>query len=221
MARTSNKPAPDGYVRAWKLMQADEWAKLPEEGTLVGRDFPHNSRFDHTIYGVIIGFFTRQIANRTSGSGTHWPWTYDFSKPDLRVMRAHFDNGPLVRIELFVPVDQAMIHLHFPWNNVMMSYHRSIMDETDENEPALRAWHDELVANGVGPQPDTFGYPYPEPYQSRLEAGWERIFDFDMSTTDPRDLSVSFERLDMANVVSVQEFAEWGPGWNGAGNSLS
>jgi len=204
MARVSRRSVSEGYVRVWKLMHADAWEKLQSQPVHIGYDLEN---LVGTIYGAIYGFLIRQVSIRAGGDGKHIPWSYDLGKPDMREMRSHYGYGPMVRLELFVPVEQVMLHLHFPWYDVMHSYHRSILPETEKNEPALQAWQNELVANGIEPIPSTFGYPFPEPFQSRLEAGWERIFDIDLATTDPREISVSFERLDLGNVVSVQEFA--------------
>lgn len=127
-------------------------------------------------------------------------WAYDH-KPDLR--RHHTDGpGRFVRLELAVAPERVLLSAYGAWHYVLNLFYlpQSVDDEEYQREDNV--WEEELERHGLNPYR---GLLLPEPWQSRMTASRERIFDVD-DLRNTNTIQACFERLDFADVVRVTFF---------------
>lgn len=184
-------------MRLWTIQPLWVWERLCEQGMLWSdptgeaffRDFQDS-------YDWMRGQMRRRLP---AYQGRHPWWAYDH-KPDLR--RYKPGAGPMARLELAVPPERVLLSAYGAWHYVLNLFYlpQSVDDEEYQREDD--AWEEELKQHGLNPYED---HPLPEPWQSRMVASWERIFDVD-DLRDTNTIQACFERLDLADVVRVTFF---------------
>jgi hypothetical protein len=102
------------------------------------------------------------------GYAGHYPWWAYCSRPDLRRER-HFKlrGERYALIELDLPLDRVVLFPCGAWDRIYIGEFLSpVRGECEQWERRLR----EAV-------PDLETDPLPEPWQTELEASWQRLFD--------------------------------------------
>jgi len=196
-----NRPKP-GTIRLWTIQPIEVWTALQREGVLY---------VEEALTPDLDGFrreydwLREQARRRIRGYGGRYPWWAYDTKPDLRKHR--FDAGPPgsrhVRLELAVTEEEVLLSDYGGWLYVLNAFYlpcatrgAAWLGEDDDD-----GWDTELDELGIS----SWVRPLPEPYQSRLEQSWERIFNTDgLRGTD--NLQATFERLALEDVVAVTEF---------------
>ena len=199
-----NKRRP-GTLRLWTLQQFHVWEALRQQGELFV-DLALIRDFD--FWQEPYNWMRVQMAQRIPGYGGRYPWwAYDYPL-DLRAYR--YLIGPPhtrhVRLELAVPREHVLLSTYGGWHSVLSRWY--LPDAADEAayEAQRRAWESELAAHGVDKGRVR---PLPEPFESRLVASWERIFDVERYR-ERETIQATFERLALADVVRVTEFTARG-----------
>lgn len=122
-------------------------------------------------------------------------------KPDMRCS-AHAPPGSVChRLTLELPEDRVLLSDFDSWHIVLNGGNLSWSEEEDE------AFDAALAAAGAPLAP-----PYPASFQERVEASWERIFDFTCSGADPvwigtrESIQATFWRLEETHVMKAEKF---------------
>ena len=131
--------------------------------------------------------------------GRHPWWAYDY-KPDLR--RYKPGAGQMVRLELAVPPEHVLLSSCGAWHYVLNLWYLPHSVVGEEHARESNAWEEELERHGLNP---FSGRWPPDPWQSRMVASWERIFDVD-DLRETNTIQACFECLDFADVVRVTFF---------------
>lgn len=144
----------------------------------------------------------QQMRRRLPEYQGHYPWwAYDY-KLDLRSFRHHVYGGRQVLMELAVPLERVLLSAYGAWHCVLNRFYLPHAVDEEGYEREQDAWDAELEAEGLDAY---WGAILPEPWQSRMAASWDRIFDAD-DLRDTNTIQACFERLDLSDVVQVTEF---------------
>ena len=153
-------------MRLWTIQPDDVWTTLRSEG-LVYVDEKYYRGYVPPAYRWLQVQFARLVPGY---AGCLLWWGY-CRKADLRRHRHSLRNGTWVRLELEMP--EAAI-LRFPcwaWHHVFCQDYLAVTREEYEE------WTE--VVNRALPDEDM--WPPPQPWQSELEASWERLFAPELS----------------------------------------
>jgi hypothetical protein len=192
-------------MRLWTIKPIEVWERLQREKTLfvdpTHPTFQENLPFFHEAYE----WMRAQMARRLPHYEGNYPWwAYDY-KLDLRTYRFHTHppNERWVRMELEIPSEKVLLSAYGAWHYVLNRWYLPYTTDEESYERELDAWEAETKAHGI----DTYqnSVPFPEPWELRMRASWERIFDVD-DLRETNTIQATFERLELAEVVRVTEF---------------
>lgn len=196
-------------MRLWTIKPIEVWKRLQQEKTLLvdpmHPDFLEKDEHLLAAYEWMREQMTRRLPNY---EGNHPWWAYDY-KLDLRAHRFHTypPNERGVRMELEIPQEKILLSAYGAWHCVLSRWYLPYATDPEDYEREGDAWNAEAKAHGV----DTYqnSVPLPEPWESRMRASWERIFDVD-DLRETNTIQATFERLELAEVVRVTEFVSVG-----------
>jgi uncharacterized protein YjbI with pentapeptide repeats len=181
-------------VRLWSFQPLDVWENLQTHDSL----YVASQRI-YPGYKWAYDWFRQQLKERMPHYEGHYPWWAWHGKKPPIWGDTFQDRGALtVRLELQLPSYRVLLSDFLAWSNVMVrNYIAFTRDEQD-------AWEVELE------QYDLVMAPYPEPWRTRLETSWERIFALlrlrEGNLWPVSSIQATFERLDLADVVEVTHF---------------
>ena len=153
----------DDQETLWTIQPASVWVQIERDG---------EARVDrrltsHGAEGIWqYDWLTSQLTRRIGGYASGYPWWAYCAKPDLRVYR-HGQIGEQVRIG-FRPTPDSWVRFPLWMWDTIFSY-RYLAQSYEE----FVEWTQELQS--AVPDEDT--WPLPEPWRSRLEQSWERLFE--------------------------------------------
>ena len=123
------------------------------------------------------------------------------ARPDLRAT-GHLEKGtPVVRIELEIPQEHVLLSDFDAWHSVLNRSYLSISEEDED------AFAEDLKKAGLGR-----GWPYPEPFRSRVVSSWQHIFDMDAGEPEwwgallGRSVQAAFWEINLSQVRHVDRF---------------
>ena len=123
------------------------------------------------------------------------------ARPDLRAS-GHLEKGMAgVRIEFEVPEDRVLLSDFDAWHCVLNRCFLSLREEEEET------FAENLKRAGV-----RWGWPYPEPFHSRIVSSWERIFNLEAGAPEwwgplsERSVQATFWELGLSQVRRVDRF---------------
>lgn len=152
---------PDGTIRVWTIQPAAWWRSLRTRGMLHG-----DGRRIYGHFRPAYRWLMRQMVIRVPGCRGRAPiWVWQSPKPDLRHV-AHLPRGePGVRVELELPCNRVLLFDFETWHCVLNRWHLSLSWRES------REWDRRI--KGL----DQYRTLLPEPFESELQAAWERVFD--------------------------------------------
>ena len=181
------------------------WAKLLEQGVLYV-DESHERFADNSDQTVIAAYdwMRQQMHLRIPGYEWHYPWWAYTHFLDLRFYRFHTwpPYTSTVRIELCLPADKVLLSSYDAWHCVLNRQYLPDAPDWDSYERDLDAWEDQ-VRQVV--QDASHSSILCEPWESRLRASWERIFDGNV-TASQQVIQATFEQLNLSNVRRATMF---------------
>ncbi len=185
-------------VRLWTIQPLWVWERLCKQKSL----FSDPSQLEHFLdWKEDYDWMRNQMRRRLPNYLGHYPWwAYDY-KTDLR--HRHTDSsGQHVRLELGVPQERVLLSAYGAWHCALNKLYLPYAIEDAEYQHESDAWDEELERYGLNPYS---GYPLPEPWQTRMTASWERIFDVD-DLRETNTIQACFEHLDLEDVLKVTVF---------------
>jgi hypothetical protein len=196
-------------MRLWTIQPIEVWQRLQQQKTLLvdptHPDFLEKDEHRFAAYQWMREQMTRRLPTY---EGNYPWWAYDY-KLDLRAQRFYTypPNERWVRLELEIPLDKVLLSAYGAWHYVLNRWYLPYATEEESYQREGDAWDAEAKAHGV----DTYqnSLPFPEPWESRMRASWERIFDVDV-LREANTIQATFERLELAEVVRVTEFVSVG-----------
>jgi hypothetical protein len=194
-----NPPKPTG-LKLWTHQKYEVWERLRSEGSL----FVRHDNGEPPDYVDEYDWMRDQMASRLTAYEGHYPfWAYHRPKIDLRKPNAFPQGTPdtlNVRLELSIPADRVLLFSDEAWLMVLNRWYIPLSESEDE------AWVEVVEREGFHPldQNLTGGLG------ALMVQSWERIFDLENLCAEglwsPNYVQAVFERLDLANVVSVTEY---------------
>lgn len=139
-----------------------------------------------------------------------WAWVQwagpSQRKPDMRSGGHYYSGRTCFRLTLDLPEYTVLLSDFDDWHSVLNNWYHTL------NEAEFDAFCAEIDAAGV-----PWGGPYPEPFQARITASWERIFAKDRSDVDPawsgdpgqRSIQATFWKLSLRQVRRIEKFKAW------------
>ena len=210
VTRRLHLPKPD-TIRLWTVQRPYVWQALQEQGTLLV-DPNHPQFADERAVDMLAAYdwLREQMTRRIPGYTGHYPWWAYEHFLDLRFYRWHTPpyGQRLVRLELAVPKEQVLLSAYGAWHCVL---NRGYLPKAVVWEDYEREWHAwEAEAKEAGVEIEIHGnrtpiIPYPEPWETQLQASWEHIFNVEARRPN-ETIQATFERLELAQVVKVTEF---------------
>jgi hypothetical protein len=153
----------DDHKTLWTIQPKAVWDQIEQHGVArVDRSLIAGAE-DEEIWQY--DWLAAQLARRIPGYGGGYPWWAYCNKPDLRQFR-HGRHGEQVCVG-FRPASGTWIRYpYWMWDTIYQGRYLALSYEefVDWTQAILVAVPDE----------DT--WPLPEPWQSRLERSWERLF---------------------------------------------
>ena len=198
-----HRPKPD-TMRLWTIQPPFVWTTLQAEGRLLV-DPNHPDVTDSIAdFGHAYRWMREQMAKRIPGYTGNLPWWAYEHFLDLRRYRWHTlpQGQPWVRLELAVPNERVLLSAYGAWHYVLG---RGYLPESIASEGCdweEEAWQEEAARHGIHVNQQT---PLVEPWETRLQASWERVFDVE-ARRSTETIQATFERLELAEVVRVTEF---------------
>ncbi len=187
----------------WTIQDMAAWERLQQHGLLRG-----DGRRVQVYYRYAYRWMAEQMRLRLPPPHARvplWGW-YRWRgirqcRPDLRASGHLVKGVPGVRIELELPEDRALLSDFDAWHCVLNRYFLSLREQEEE------AFAEELERAEVQP-----GWPYAEPFHSKVVSSWERIFD--LKAGDPewwgpvseRSVQATFWELPLSQVRRVDRF---------------
>lgn len=116
------------------------------------------------------------------------------ARPDLRAIRHHYE-GPFVRVEIELPGEHVLLSDYEAWHHVLNGWFLAASEAESD------AFEADLKAAGI-----CGGWPYREPFHSRVVESWQRIFDLNWSVEgwtapiEKKSIQATFWRLDASQV---------------------
>lgn len=151
-------------MRVWTIQPLDVWESLQRRRRL--QVCPNSPKYRGYIPPAY-QWLQQQLGNRMAGYMGHLPWWVYGRKPDLRQHRHLLTNGATgVRLELELAAGCCLTFPCWAWQHVFcQDYLAFSPQEYDQWQRRLQR---------AVPYEDT--WPLPQPWRSRLEASWERLF---------------------------------------------
>lgn len=190
-------------MRLWTIQDYTVWEALCSKGELLvdielSEDYPN--------WSYAYDWLRKQMAQRMKEYDGNYPWwAWVSPKPDLRRFRHSYPVGVRsVRLELEIEAEYVLSSYFSVWEMVL-GFGYIAKDKEDADR-----WDTQTIAQGI----DGISGILPQPWQSLLEASWERIFDRDalikgeIWSTDW--VQGCFERLRLSDVVRMDEFTMTG-----------
>ena len=151
-------------ARVWTIQLAKVWAALGSERFLYVDDHAEAHR---GYFVPAYRWLQSQLASRLPAYSGHSPWWGYCWKPDIRrhwhLMEEGTEN---VRLELEIADERVLQFPCWAWQRVFCGdYLAFTREEYEDWTNALRR-----------AVPDEDVWPLPEPWQSKLEASWQRLF---------------------------------------------
>ena len=187
----------------WTIQDMAAWERLQRNGVLRAdgrRVWPH--------FRDAYRWMSEQMRLRLPPNQARYPlwgwYRWDGTgrpRPDLRAS-AHLPRGTAgVRIEIELDDNLVLLSDFEAWHCVLNRCFNSL------NEGEFEAFHAEMDAAGVvGP------WPYPDPFGSRVESSWQRIFDLEGGDEDwcgpasRRCVQATFWELALSRIRRVDSF---------------
>ena len=203
-ARRLHRTMPN-TIRLWTIQPIHVWNALLEQGSMfvshTHPQFADNLDFFRHPYD----WMRRQMMERIPGYLGHYPWWAYEHFLDLRLYRWHTSphEQRLVRLELAVPREQILPSSYGRWHWVLNRWYLPEgYDDEVTYEQEGDAWRAEAALDGVDVYHDN---PYAKPWEARIQASWERIFDIE-GRRPAEIIQATFERLEFKQVVKATEF---------------
>ncbi len=188
----------------WTIQNIMAWELLQRQGFLRG-----DGRRVEVYFRYAYRWMADQMLSRLPAvPGARFPlWGWyrwqgiSRTRPDLRAT-GHLEKGTSgVRIELEIPHEKVLLSDFDAWHSVLNGSYLSI-SEKDED-----AFAEDLKKAGPG-----WGWPYPEPFRSRVVSSWQRIFDMDAGEPEwwgalsERSVQATFWEIDLSQVRRADRF---------------
>jgi DNA-binding transcriptional LysR family regulator len=204
VTRRVGRPGPD-TIRLWTLQHLEVWERLRSEGVLtVDPGHPDFCLEGEPSFREPYDWMREQMTRRVEGYAGHYPWWAYEHFLDLRRWRFH--SGPpgtrMVRLGLAIATEQALLSGFEAWHYVLNRWYLPAALDDEEHEREQKECECAAALDGVDVWKQT---PLPEPWESRLRASWERIFDVDMRRST-ETIQATFEFLWLDDVVTVTDF---------------
>ncbi len=150
-------------MRLWTMQPDDVWK------TVCGKGVAYVDEGDGKYRGYIppaYRWLQTRFARRIPDYGGHLLWWGYCRTPDLRRHRHNLRNGTWVRLELEMPETALLRFPCWAWHQVFCQDYLALtrVDYEEWTEAVRRAVPDEDM------------WPPPQPWQSEMEASWERLF---------------------------------------------
>lgn len=187
----------------WTVQHAVAGERLYQYGILRGDGRRVDPYFRHAFHWI-----ADEMRRRLPPSHAKFPiwgwyrWQGEArARPDLRTS-GHLAKGtPGICIEFEVPDNRVLLSDFDAWHCVLNGSFLSLSEEEDN------AFDEELEKAGV-----QHGWPYPEPFNSRVISSWQRIFN--MEAADPewrgspseRGIQATFWELNLSQVRCINRF---------------
>jgi len=159
-------------TRLWTIQPVEVWHRLSRERSLYVREDAEKYR------GYIppaYRWLQSQLVNRLSAYRGHLPWWAYCRKPDLRRHRHLRPKGATeVRLELEIRDEHVVRFPCWAWQRVFCE------DYLATNQEEYETW----IRESREAIPDEDTWPLPQPWQSRLEGSWERLFSPELPVMD-------------------------------------
>jgi len=192
-------------MRLWMIASVQAVACLQRKGFLIcdGRRIPRGFR---PAYSWMVERMRERIG--PPPSGVRYPlwawarWSPERARPDLRALRSPGGVERYARLEIDIPDEHLLLSDFNAWHFVLNGWYLSDTEAEDA------AFDKELNAAAV-----SWGWPYPEPFRTKVLTSWLRIFDLDRFA-DPlwrevparRSVQAAFWRLERAQVRRIEWF---------------
>ena len=99
-----------------------------------------------------------------------------------------------------------MLSAYGDWQCVLNRYYCPYENNDEGNRIEFEKWCDDAEAAGIEVFKES---PLPEPWESGMIASWNNIFEIEARYAG-RIIQVTFEKLELTEVVSVTEFTSQG-----------
>ena len=152
-----------GTIRVWTIQPTAWWRSLRS-----GRVLHGDGRRICSHFRPAYRWLMRQMATRVPGYRGCFPvWVWESPKPDLR-HAGHLPRGEAgARVELEIPHSRILLFDFETWHCVLNRWHLSL------------SWRESLDWDRRIKGLDQYRAPLPEPFESELQATWDRVFDLD------------------------------------------
>lgn len=194
-------------MRLWMIITEPAMKALERDGELVA-DGRRTSRDFRPAYRWMAEQMTARIGPPPRpGALPLWAWAQwlgaNKRRPDMRYSGHQPRGTSCVRLAIEMPAPQILPSDFDDWHAVLNGWHLS------QSEAEADAFEADLAAATV-----PWGWPYPEPFRSRVVASWNRIFDLDRTSQDPlwhgapaqQSIQATFWRLTTTQVRKVERF---------------
>ncbi len=194
-------------MRLWMIVTEAALKALERDGEMVA-DGRRTLRDFRPAYRWMAEQMTARIGPPPRpGSLPLWAWKQWLGphrlRPDLRCSGHQPRGTASVRLTLDVPDADVLLSDFDGWHHVLNGWHLAV------SEAEADAFEGDLAAAGVPP-----GWPYPEPFRSRMVESWQRIFDIDRTGLDPfwhgdpaqQSIQATLWRLAVGQVRSIERF---------------
>lgn len=187
-------------VPLWTIQPLPVWQALLRDHLLFVD--PEHALFNQN-FREAYDWMRGQMSSRLPDYQDHYPWwAYDY-RLDLHSYRYQIGPGPHVRLGLAVPTERVLFSAYGAWHCVLGRIYLPDGQGEEEWERKTEAWDEELRREGISPDGPE---PLPEPWQSRRQESWRRIFAVE-ELRETNTIQGCFERLDLADVVEVTKFS--------------
>jgi hypothetical protein len=159
-------------MRFWTIQPREVWQQM-RRGDSVRVDPEHLKYGGERPWQY--DWLSAALSRSRSGFDGGWAWWLCCEEPDLgRSRSATLPGGPeQALIELELPEDRCATFPLWMWETIYTRHYIALTREELDN------WYRELHSA----VPNREVWPLPEPWRSRLESSWERMFDL---SVDPR-----------------------------------
>lgn len=150
----------------------------------------------HPEFLFAYDWISEQMSRRLKTGGERWPWWGWLDWTEVAYGASTVPDDEQIWLEIELPKDKVLLCDYTTWHLVLARAYVALTADEDE------AWEREMEAAGLS----RGDWPLPEPWQTRLLASWERIFDLDALKGSEYWGSVRaqalFAPLELASVVA-------------------
>lgn len=188
----------------WTIQSITAWERFQRQEFLRG-DGRRVEAYFRYAYKWMAGQMLLRLPAVPGANFPLWGW-YRWNgasraKPDLRAA-GHLEKGaPGIRIKLEIPQEQVLLSDFDAWHSVLNGWYLSVSEEDDD------AFAEDLKKAGLG-----WGWPYPEPFYSRVVSSWQRVFDIEAGEPEwwgalpERSVQATFWEIDLSQVRRADRF---------------